>query len=112
MSTIGRSKNHTVVANGGANVGIGKINSEEACCLAGMSNPVFSAIGCGKNFSLEKADSRAVIFVAEVYGIKPVSRIGRLLIPVTATICCPQDYALLAYDGSNVGIDKVHTVEV
>jgi hypothetical protein len=89
LSTVGCSQNHTVIANGGPNIGIDKKNSEEACCLAGLSSPALPAIGRSDNCSVEKADGSAVIFVAEVYRIKPVSCVARLLIPVIATICCP-----------------------
>ena len=53
-----------------------------------------------------------MIFIGEMDGIKPVSCVGGLLRPVVATICCPQDDALLAYQGSNVGIDEMHSEKV
>jgi hypothetical protein len=71
-----------------------------------------SAIGRAENFSFKEADSRAVIFIGKLDGIKPVGCIGRLLRPVVATVCCFQDDPLLAYKGSNVGIDEMHTEKV
>jgi hypothetical protein len=71
-----------------------------------------SAIACADNFSFEKPNSRAVIFIGKMYGIKPVSRVDSLLCPVVATVCCPQDDAFLAHERSNVGINEVHTEKV
>src|SRR5206468_736667 len=81
-------------------------------CLAGLSDPNLSTIGCPENFSFEEPHSHAMVFIAEVYGIKPVSCVGGLLRPVVAAVGCPEDDALLAYEGSNVGIDEVHTEKV
>src|SRR5207247_9019272 len=85
---------------------------QQACCLACLSSPILSTIGCGENFSFEESDSCAVIFIAEVYSIEPVGCISRLLHPVVAAISCPQDDALLAYPGYNVGIEEVNTENV
>ena len=71
-----------------------------------------STIGCAENFSFEEPDSCAVIFIAEVYSIEPVSCISRLLHPVVAAVSRPQDDALLAYQGSDVGIDEVDSEKV
>jgi len=71
-----------------------------------------SPIGCVDNFSFEETNSGTVVFIGEMYGIKPVSCVGGLLRPVLATISCPQDDTLLAYQGSNVGIDEMHTEKV
>jgi hypothetical protein len=112
LSAVGRPEYHTVVANDGPDISIGKINSEKACCLAGFRGPRLPAVCRSNDCSIEKADSCAVIFVAEVYGIKPVTRVARLLIPVATTIGCSQDYAILAYDGSDVGTNEMDSEKV
>ena len=89
MAAVGRSENHAVVANDRADIGIDKINAEEACCLAGLRSPRLPAICRSNNCSAEEAHGGAVIFVAEIHGIKPISRVALLLIPVVATIGCP-----------------------
>src|SRR6266850_129112 len=85
---------------------------EQPGCPARLHTPVLSAISCADNFSFEEANSRAVIFIAEMDGIEPVSCVGGLLRPVVATISCPQNDSLLAYQGSNIGINEVHTEKV
>jgi len=73
------------------------MDAKQSGCRARLHTPVLSAIGCAHNSSFEEANSRAVIFIAEMYGIEPVSCVGGLLRPVVATICCPQNDALLPY---------------
>ena len=63
MAAVGRSENHAVVANDRANIGIDKINAEEACCLAGLRSPRLPAICRSDNCSAEEAHGGAVIFV-------------------------------------------------
>jgi hypothetical protein len=53
-----------------------------------------------------------VIFIAEMHGVKPVSRVTRLLTPVATTIGCPQNDTLLAYDGSDIGINEMDPKKV
>src|SRR5204863_182660 len=106
----GRSENSAKTSYRVSSVGLSKGNIIEV--LACLSSPILSTIGCAENFSFEESDSCAVIFIAEVYSIEPVGCISRLLHPVVAAISCPQDDALLAYQGSNVGIDEANTEKV
>jgi hypothetical protein len=62
--------------------------------------------------SVEEANSGAVIFVAEVHGIKQVSRAASLLDPVVATIGRLKNYAIIADDGADIGVHKMHSKEV
>ena len=62
--------------------------------------------------SVEEANSGAVIFIAEVYGIKQVGRVANLLDPVVAAIGRPKDYAIIADDGADIGVHKMHSKKV
>ena len=62
--------------------------------------------------SIQEANSRAVIFIAEVYGIKQVGGVANLLDPVASAIGCPQDYAIIADEGADIGVHKMHSKEV
>src|SRR3954447_15633734 len=88
------------------------MNAQQPGSLGRLDCPVLSPIGCADNFSFEKANSRAMIFIGEMYRIEPVSCVGDLLGPVVATICCLQNDAVLPYQGSDVRIDEVHAEKV
>ena len=53
-----------------------------------------------------------MIFIAEVDGIKQIRGAAGLLNPIASAIGCPQDYAAIAYDGADIGIDEVHSEKV
>src|SRR5204862_7571477 len=107
LSSVGRPKNDTVIADNGPNVGIDKIDSEKACGLRVLRSPGLPSVCRSVNCSVKEADGSAVILVAEVYGIKQVSCVARLLLPVITAVCCPQDDSRVADDGSDLGLDEV-----
>ena len=77
-----------------------------------LRNPTLSTVGCSVDCSVKEANSGAVIFIAEVYGIKQVGGVANLLDPVASAIGCPQDYTIIADDGADIGVHKMHSEKV
>jgi hypothetical protein len=73
LTAVGGSQYHTIVADNRPRFVICKIDAKQPRCRARLHTPVLSAISCTDNFSFEEANSRAVIFIGEMYGIEPVS---------------------------------------
>src|SRR6266550_3958420 len=79
-----------ITTNNSPSVGISKGNSPKLTgCSACLRHPVLPSVCRSVNCSVKEADGSAVILVAEVYGIKQVSCVARLLLPVITAVCCP-----------------------